>query len=191
MTMTLLRRLLAGLLPVPLLLVTAACTDMLYSDSQNSARRSAQARESAIASMKTSSSQAVAAQPVTGQALEQLLSGNTHVKAYRKRSGDAKPYLTQYDYYAPDGTFIGRDTHGRRTAEYQDKGQWKVAGETLCITKRGDQNCYTIRLAPDGTIQYWIHKPGDPFHGLLTRNIDEVRAGLQEPEYVSDPAAMR
>jgi len=144
--------------------------------------------------MQLSSSQAETAQPMEGPALVQLLSGNTHVNAFRKRSEDIKPYITYYDYYGPDGTFIGRDTHSRRTVNYQDVGSWKVSADSLCISVQSiqeEESCYTIRLAPDGVIQYWIHKPGDPFHGLLTRNVEIVRRGLQEPEYISDPAAFR
>ena len=84
----------AGAIALQLALMTAGCTDMLYSDSQNFGRRSAQARQSALRSMQLSSSQANAAQPVGGQALVQLLSGNTHVQPYRKRSEDTKPYIT-------------------------------------------------------------------------------------------------
>jgi len=129
-----------------------------------------------------------------GQALMQLLSGNTHVEPYRKRSEDARPYITHYDHYGADGTFIGRDTHSRKTAAYQDVGRWKVTADLLCISlksRMAEESCYTVRLAPDGAIQYWIHKPGDLFHGLLTRNVTIVRPGLQEPEYISDPAAFR
>lgn len=181
----------AGAIALPLALLTIACTDMLYSDNQNAGRRSAEARQDAQRSMKLASSQAAAARPMAGQALVQLLSGNTHVEPYRKRTEDSKPYLTHYNYYGPDGTFIGRDTYSRRTVGYQDVGRWKVSADTLCIGLRSDESCYTIRLAPDGAIQYWIHKPGDMFHGLLTRNVKIVRPGLQEPEYISDPAAFR
>jgi len=172
----------------------AACTDMFYSDAQNAGRKSEEARQAALRSMKLSSTQADAAKQMKGQALVQLLSGSTHVEAYRKRSDDVKPYLTSYDYYGPDGTFISRDTHSRRTIDYQDIGSWKVDVDTLCITiqsRPSEQNCYTIRLAPDGAIQYWIRKPGDPFDGLFTRNVRIVRKGLQEPEYISDPAVFR
>ncbi len=174
--------------------MTAACTEMFYSDAQNAGRKSAQARQDALRSMKVSSAQADKAQPVVGNALVALLSGNTHVEAFRKRADDSKPYLTTYDYYAPDGIFIGRDTHSRRTVEYQDVGRWKVEADTLCVDLpawKADPRCYTIRLAPDGAIQYWIRQPGDPFDGLLTRNVRVVRRGLQTPEYTSDPAAFR
>ena len=94
MNYSLLRLGAAGAIALQLALMTAGCTDMLYSDSQNAGRRSAQARQSALRSMQLSSSQANAAQPVLGQALVQLLSGNTHVQPYRKRSEDTKPYIT-------------------------------------------------------------------------------------------------
>lgn len=174
-----------------LLAMIAACTDMLYSDAQNEGRKSAKEREAALRSMKLSSTQADVAEQIKGHALVQLLSGNTHVKAYRKRSDDIKPYITYYDYFGPDGTFINRDTRSRRTIDYQVIGSWKVDADTLCITQQSEQNCYTIRLAPDGAIQYWIRKPGDPFDGLFTLNVKIVRKGLQDPEYISDPAAFR
>lgn len=66
-----------------------------------------------------------------------------------------------------------------------------IRGTYASQEKNSYLSCYTIRVAPDGAIQYWIHKPGDPFHGLFTRNVKIVRKGLQEPEYISDPAAFR
>ncbi len=33
------------------------------------------------------------------------------------------------------------------------------------------------------------HKPGDPFHGLISTSISIVRPGPQEPEYTSAPSA--
>lgn len=175
-------------------LLTSACTDMFHSDAENAGRRSSEARQAALKSMKSSSAEAPSAKPVSGQALVNLLSGNTHVEAYVKRSGDVKPYLTTYDYYGPDGVFVAKDTYSRRTPEYQDVGRWKVEKDVLCVTVKSRQeedSCYTIRVAANGAIQYWIHRPGDPFDGLLTRNVTTVRHGLQEPEYISDPAAFR
>jgi hypothetical protein len=185
------RRGIAAACSLPFVLMAMGCAEMRYSDSQNAGRQSEKARQAALASMKVSSSQAEAAQQVTGPALAQLLSGNTHVQAFRKRSEDPKPFLTRYDYYAPDGTYIGSDTHARRTTQYQEVGRWKVTEQVLCIARHSDEACYTIRLASSGAVQYWIYKPGDPFHGLLTRNIRDVRSGLQQPEYVSDPADFR
>lgn len=188
------RRLSLSTAALQLALMTTACTDMLHSDAENAGRRSAQARQEALNAMKLSSAQAVAAASVSGQALVRLLAGNTHVEAYRKRSGDPKPYLTTYDYYGLDGSFVGRDTHSRRTIDYQDLGRWSVDGNVLCVIVQSieaEENCYTVRLMANGAIQYWIYKPGDPFDGLLTRIVNIVRPGLQEPEYVSDPAAFR
>jgi TfoX/Sxy family transcriptional regulator of competence genes len=175
-------------------LIGAGCTDMLYSDAENAGRKNVEARQNALRSMKSSSAQAVAATPMSGQALVKLLSGTTHVEAYRKRSDDAKPYITTYDYYAADGTYIGSDTHSRRTVGYQDIGRWTVDADVLCLSvdsRQEAKNCYKLRVAADGTIQYWIYKPGDPFDGLLTRNVKTVRSGRQEPEYISEPSAFR
>lgn len=171
-----------------------ACTGMFYSDAQYSSKMSDDARESAVRSMRLSSAQAATAKPVTGSALVQLLSGKTHVSAYRKRATDTAPFLTRYAFFADDGSYVGRDTHLRRSPEYQDEGTWAVHAELLCITLRDKAtgpDCYTIRLANDGAIQYWIHKPGDDFDGLLTLNVVDIRRGLLEPEYISDPAAFR
>jgi hypothetical protein len=183
--------LLAIALPLALL---AACTGMFFSDAQYSAKQSAEARERARRSMEISSSQAAAAEAVAGEALVGLLSGKSHISEYRKRAKDAQPYFTSYDYYAPDGSFLRRDTHARRAEGYQEVGTWTVDGDTLCISipSRGPApDCYTLRLAPDGTIQYWIRKSGDEFDGLLTRNVTIVREGPQAPEYTSDPADFR
>lgn len=144
--------------------------------------------------MKLASRQAASAQPVGGEALVRLLAGYSHVQAYVKRSSDSRPYFTRYDYFAPDGRFIERDTHGKRTPPYETKGHWRVEKDLLCITTESgstEAGCFRIRLAADGAVQYWIHRPGDMFDGLFTKNITDVRLGLQEPEYVSDPAAFR
>ena len=177
-----------------LALALSACTEMFYSDSANANRQAAQARQEALRAMKLSSAQAPAARQISGAALVELLAGKSHVSEFRKRTGDAKPYLTTYDYFGADGSYIGRDTYSRRTPEYQEVGLWTVNGTSLCIViraPRADEHCYSIRLAADGTIQYWIHKPGDPFDGLLTREVTIVRPGLQPPEYASDPSAFR
>jgi len=171
----------------------AGCVEMLHSDSENASRRAHRARDESLRAMKLGSAQAAPGQVVTGEALPKMLAGQSHVSEYRKRVGDAKPYITVYDFFGNDGTFISRDTHGRRTPAYQTVGRWRVRAGLLCIAtpSQPDESCYTIRLAADGALQYWIAKPGDPFDGLLTKSVRIVRPGLQEPEYVSDPAAFR
>lgn len=177
-----------------LLLSAAACTEMFRSDAVNSSRQANQAREQALHSMKLSSEQASPARSVSGAELVTLLAGKSHVSEYRKRIGDPKPYLTTYDYYGADGSYLGSDTHARRTVGYQDLGRWSVNGETLCIAltaPRADEKCYSIKLEANASVQYWINKPGDPTNGLLTRVVRIVRPGLQQPEYASHPSDFR
>lgn len=181
------------LVPLLLALSSTACST-LYSDAQNAGRRSDQARQEAERAMKQASRQAVSAQPVGGEALVRLLAGNSHVQVYVKRSSDIRPYFTSYNYFASDGRFIARDTYSKRAPPYEGKGHWRVEKDRLCITTQSegtDAGCFRIRLAADGAIQYWIHNPGGAYDGMLTKNITDVRPGLQEPEYISDPAAFR
>jgi hypothetical protein len=174
-------------------LATTACTEMFRSDAENFSRQADRSRQRALQSMKLSSAQQPAGKAVAGDTLLKLLSGKSHIREYRKRIDDARPYVTTYDYFGPDGTFIVRDTHGRRTAEYQEMGKWTVNGGVLCIVVPSyvDKKCYSIRIEPAGKIQYWIHNPGDPFDGLASAGVSIVRPGLQEPEYISDPADFR
>ena len=177
-----------------LLLATGACTEMFYPDAVNSSRQAEQARKEALRSMKLSSAQTSEGRLLSGEELVSLLAGKSHVSEYRKSVDDSKPYLTSYDYFGADGSYIGSDTYSRRTTDYQDVGRWVVNGTSLCIvlvSPRTDEQCYTIRLEDNGAIQYWINKPGDPFDGLLTRTVTIIRPGLQQPEYSSDPSAFR
>ena len=167
------------------------CAEALRSDSANALRRAEGARQEALESSRIASGQAHLAQPVSGAALVRLLSGNTHVSEFRRRTSDAKPYFTTYQYFGPDGVFIARDTWSRRTPAYQAVGRWRVNDAVLCMTENngpGSEGCYTVRLQSDGVIQFWIHKPGDPFHNLITSSVRIIRPGLQTPEYASTSA---
>ncbi len=157
----------------------------MRSDSANALRKNARRRSEALRGAKLASAQAPAASAVEGEALVRLLADRTHVKEYRKRAGDAKPYLTTYDYFGPDGVHISSDTHSKRTDGYEDRGRWEVAGDLLCITttRFGEKtSCYRIKLSEGGTIQYWNHQPGEETDGLLASIVSIVRPGLQAPE---------
>ena len=177
------------------MLVTAATAltgcAALRSDSANAARQSARARSDALISNQTASRQAAPAQPVTDDALRRLLSGNSHVNEYRRAVADVKPYFTSYQYFGPDGVYIVRDTYSRRTDGYEAVGRWRVNQNVLCVDETGSTNepeCYTLKITTKGVIQYWIYKPGDPFHGLITSSLDIIRLGLQNPEYTTTSA---
>lgn len=184
-----------GLVLVILVVVAAVgCSEVLRSDSANALRQSSQANKEALRALHAATSQAEAAQPVSGPALVQMLSGQTHVSEFRKQTGDAKPYFTSYKYFGPDGVYIVRDTYARSTIPYQAVGQWRVTDAVLCLRDSmdyPDENCFTLKVTPAGKIQFWIHKPGDPFHGLLTSSVDIVHPGLQTLEYTTSPSNYR
>jgi hypothetical protein len=108
---------------------------------------------------------------------------------YRRRTGDEMPYRVSYAYFRADGRYVFLDTHSRRNADAYPGDRWRVAGEVLCIATMStgvDEQCYVLRQENGGAIQYWIHKPGDISHGLITASVRIVRSGLQTP--ISLPA---
>jgi len=171
-------------LPLAAVLALAAC-DMLRSDSANAMHGWRQQRDEALRGNRIASRQAAPATPVGGDALVRLLAGKTHVHEYVKQIG-ARPYLITYDFYRADGGYIALDTSSRREAASEPVGRWRVERDVLCISTPPDSEdrCYKIRLQADGAIQYWIHKPGDDFDGLITSQVSIVRDGLQQPAVI-------
>ncbi|ROZ79524.1 hypothetical protein EEB15_00995 [Ramlibacter sp. WS9] len=173
---------------VLVVIAATGCAEMLRSDNANAQHQSARANKEALAAAKVATNQAVAARPVGGDALVRLLAGNTLVNEYRKQVADAKPYFTTYEYFSPDGAYIARDTYSRRTIQYQAVGRWRVSQDVLCINDRADHasdRCFTIKITSANAIEFWNHKPGDPFHNLIASTVAIVRPGLQTPEYVT------
>ncbi len=177
-------------LAVPLL---SGCMEMLRSDAANAGHERAQARQEALRSNRLASHQAEPAQRLAGEALSSFLAGKSHVSEYRKSSADAKPHYATYVYFRRDGQYLWLNTYERRDPATTAWGSWQVAGEVLCVTQERGQTlpqCYTLRLQADGTVQYWIHQPGDPFHGLITARVSIIRDGPQTPAFVSSPDQM-
>ncbi len=169
-------------------IATSGC-EMMYSDNANFARQRAHANSAALVTNQDASRVAAPAQAVTGDALRLLLSGNSHVQEYRKAIDDTKPYFTTYTYFSPDGAYISRDTYSQRTAEYEATGTWSLKENLLCVVVstafRDEPSCYTLKVAANGVIQYWIHNPGNEWHNVITMNVSIVRSGLQTPEYAT------
>jgi hypothetical protein len=92
---------LQGVAVVAVAATAAGCAELMRSDSANALHRNARANEEALAAAKAATRQAGAARPVAGDELVKLLSGKTHVREYRKRASDAKPYFTVYEYFSP------------------------------------------------------------------------------------------
>ena len=171
----------------------SGCIELLRSDAANAGHRNAEARQDALQGNRLASQQAAPAQRLAGEALTRLLSGKSHVSEYRKSTAHAQPFYAVYAYYRPDGQYLWLNTYDKRDPVTTLWGTWQVSGEVLCVTQqRGETTpyCYTLRLQPDGTVQYWIHKPGDPFHGSLTTHVSIIRDGPQTPAFVSMPGQM-
>ena len=172
----------------------SGCMEMLRSDAANFGRQSAQARQEALQGNRLASQQAAPAQRLAGEALTRFLAGKSHVSEYRKSTSDAQPYYAAYVYFRPDGHYLWLNTYEQSDPATTPWGTWQVSGDVLCVTEqRGETtpSCYTLRLQTDGTVQYWTHKPGDPFHGLLTAHVSIIRDGPQTPAFVSSPSQMR
>lgn len=175
----------------------SGCVEIMSSDSANFARQSAQARQAALVGNRQASQQAAPARMLAGEELTRLLAGKSHVSEYRKASSgisDAQPYYAEYTYFSPDGRYLWLNTYEQNNPATTPWGTWQVNGEVLCVTQqRGEvePHCYTLRLQADGTVQYWTHKPGDPFHGLLSARVEIVREGLQTPTFVTSTSQLR
>jgi|GEM_PF-2199424 len=183
-----------GLLCVLLSMMTlTGCMEMLRSDAANFGRQRAQARSEALTANRLASQQAAPARKLAGEELTRFLAGKSHVSEYRKTTGAAQPYYAEYVYYGRDGRYLWLNTYEQRDPATTPWGTWQVNGEVLCVTQQrgaAEPHCYTLRLEAGGTVQYWIHQPDDPFHGLLTARVTMVREGPQTPSFVSSPAQM-
>ena len=168
--------------------------ELLRSDSGNASLQNQRARDSALINNRLASQQAAPARPLAGPELSSLLAGKTHVSEFRKAVNDAQPFYAEYAYFNPDGRYQWLNTYELRDPATAIPGIWRVNGEVLCVTQvRGDAQpqCFTLRQQASGTIQYWTHKPGDPFHGLISAHVHIVRAGPQQPAFVSTSQQMR
>ena len=174
--------------------VSSGCMEMLRSDAANFGRQRAQARAAALVGNRQASHQAAPARMLAGDELTRLLAGRTQVSEYRKSVSDAQPYYAVYAYYGADGRYLWLNTYEQSDPATTPWGTWQVQGEVLCVTQQrgeADPHCYTVRLESGGTVQYWIHRPGDAFHGLITASVDIVREGPQTPAFVSSSTQMR
>jgi hypothetical protein len=189
-----LRALLAAVGALPALAGLLGCTELLRSDAANASRNNGRARDHALQNNRRASQEAAPARVLAGEELSRRLTGKTHVSEFRKASHDAKPFYATYAYFATDGRYHWLNTYERRDPQTATPGTWRVDGEVLCVTRlRGIAQplCFTLRLQDNGTLQYWTHQPGDPFHGLITADVHIVRDGQQLPEFISRPEQMQ
>ena len=172
----------------------SGCMEMMRSDAANFGSQRAQARQAALVNNHQASQQAPTARRLAAEDLTRFLAGKSHVSEYRKHTSDGQPYYAEYVYFGPDGRYLWLNTYEQNDPASAVWGSWQVNGEVLCVTQqRGDAepHCYTLRVEPGGTVQYWTHQPSDPFHGLISARVTLVRDGPQTPAFVSSWAQMR
>ena len=172
----------------------SGCMEMFRSDAANFGHQRAQARGAALVTNRLASQQAAPARHLAGEELTRFLAGKTHVSEFRKATGDAQPHYAEYVYYGPGGRYLWLNTYEQRDPATTPWGTWQVDGEVLCVTQQRGQTeaqCYTLRLEAGGALQYWTHRPGDPFHGLITARVTTVREGPQTPAFNTTSAQMQ
>ena len=169
------------------LIALGSCAEMFRSDAENAGRQSEEAQRNWVRSSRIASSQAAPAEPVRGAALTRLLAGKTHVIEYRMSNAEPAPYYVTYDYYRADGRFIFLDTRFRQDPDEHAGDRWRVDDDVLCLLKSSDgetNECFKVKVEAGGAIQYWIHRPGDPKNGLITKSVRIVKDGMQTPAFV-------
>jgi outer membrane murein-binding lipoprotein Lpp len=175
-------------------LLIAGCQSMFRSDSSNAIRQWKNANAQVLAGSKEASRQSAGSVQIKGHELVELLTGYSMVREYVKHSGDSTPYFTSYEYFGPGGKRVMRDTYSLRAPGYEEKSRWRLDGDVLCVFSLPmgqPERCHTLRRAADGRIQFWHHKPGDPYDGLVESSVKRILPGLQEPEFITPPDQMR
>ena len=83
----------------------------------------------------------------------------------------------------------GKLTNGTKNSATSPAGnpedRWRVDGPRLCVLNHAfsqDEKCYSIAVAPDGAVQFFIDEPGSEYHGLLTSVVRTIYDGPPRPE---------
>lgn len=168
-----------------LVLCALAACDWLYSDNANFQRHARAERQRRLAGMRAATAQTPVGRRLEGEALVAFLSDHTHVSVFdRTPSGQHKRYV-EYRYYGPGGRFVYVNTEWAVNPDGNPEDRWRVDGRRLCVLNHAlsqDEHCYTIAVAPDGRVQFFIDAPGDEFDGLLTSVVSIVEEGPPRPD---------
>lgn len=163
-----------------LVLCTLAACEWTYSDNENFQRHARAERLRRLAGMRAATAQTTVGQRLEGEALLALLTDHTHVSVFdRTPSGQRKRYV-EYRYYGPGGRFVYVNTEWAVNPDGNPDDRWRVDGPRLCVLNHAlsqDEHCYTIAVAPDGRVQFFIDAPGEETHGLLTSVVSIVEEG--------------
>ena len=173
------RRLVGSVSAVLVVCALAAC-DWVYSDNENFQRRVRAERERRLVGMRAATEQTAVGRRLEGEALVAFLTDHTHVSVFdRTPSGQRKRYV-EYRYYGPGGRFVYVNTEWAISPDGNPDDRWRVDGPRLCVLNHAlsqDEHCYSIAVAPDGRVQFFIDAPGDEYHGLLTSVVPTVEEG--------------
>jgi hypothetical protein len=158
-----------------LLFVLTACQ---YGDGAAFSREWEKDRQRRIKEMKAATAEQDRGRAVAGEELRALVSGRTHVFEYGSDPQGKQGRYVEYEYFRPDGAFVFQSTSMQREPAANDR--WRVDGNRLCIVNTwltSEEHCFQLALLPNGRIQYFIDKPGDQTHGLLTKVTNTVQEG--------------
>jgi hypothetical protein len=166
------------------LLVLTGC-EIFRSDSENAQRRARAERQERLAGMRAATSQTPAGRYLEGRALTDLLSGRTHVSEFQQDPSGRRTRYVEYRYYAAGGRFVYVNNEWAVDPAGNADDHWRVDGPRLCVLNHAftdKEQCYTVAVAPDGAVQFFIDEPGSESHGLLTSVVRFVYDGPPRAE---------
>jgi drug/metabolite transporter superfamily protein YnfA len=158
--------------------------EAFYSDNENFQRQSRAEHARRVAGMRAASAQTPVGTRLEGEGLRALLSGRTHVAVFGVSPSGRRERYVEYRYYAPGGQFVYVNTAWARDPKGNPSDRWRVDGPRLCVLNQAftaDEQCYTIAVTAKGHVQYFIDRPGDDTHGLLTSVISIIQDGAPPP----------
>lgn len=119
-----------------------------------------------------------AGRKLAGEELKAALSERTHLFVYETQPGGRKGRYVESVFFRPDGKLIYTNSLWAIDPNGGENDTWTVEEDRLCYLNTAmsrDPMCYTLNIREDGEIQYYVHKPGDAMHGLLTKVTTAIR----------------
>lgn len=164
-----------------LLILSLAGCEAFHSDSENFARQRKKEQEERVAGMRSATATTEKGKLMEGEALRRLVSGKTHSFIYQTTPTGKRERYVEKLYFEPNGHLVYRNNQWALSADGKKEDYWKASGERFCVLLQDmgrDEQCFTLALLANGRVQYYIHRPGNETHGLLTKVTDRVDDGL-------------
>ena len=175
---------LAALAGVALASLALPACEAVLSDNENFQRRMRAERERRLVGMRAVTAQTPAGRRLEGDALRAQFEGRTYVSEFDRTPSGRRARYVEYKHYGAGGRFVYVNTEWATDPAGNPDDRWRVDGPRLCVLNRAfsqDEHCYTVSVAPDGAVQFWIDEPGSEYHGLLTSVVRTVRDGPPGP----------